>query len=52
MEDFSKLASALLINVGTLTPDWTEGMQLAAKAAKRNGKPWILDPVGAGATLF
>lgn len=27
-------------------------MQLAAKAAKQNGKPWILDPVGAGATPF
>ncbi|KAK9848101.1 hypothetical protein WJX84_000198 [Apatococcus fuscideae] len=52
VEDFSKLASALLVNVGTLTPDWTDGMQLAAKAAKHNGKPWILDPVGAGATPF
>ncbi|KAK9833621.1 hypothetical protein WJX74_000869 [Apatococcus lobatus] len=52
VEDFSKLASALLVNVGTLTPDWTDGMQLAAKAAKQNGKPWVLDPVGAGATPF
>ena len=28
-EDFSPLISALLINVGTLTPDWVEGMSLA-----------------------
>ena len=29
VEDFSKLISALLINVGTLSPDWVEGMELA-----------------------
>ena len=47
-----KIASALLVNVGTLSPDWTEGMHLAAKAANALGKPWVLDPVGAGATPF
>lgn len=52
VEDFMKIASALLVNVGTLSPDWTEGMHLAAKAAKALGKPWVLDPVGAGATPF
>jgi hypothetical protein len=46
------IASALLINVGTLTPDWVESMKLAAKAARRLGKPWVLDPVGCGATPY
>jgi len=27
-------------------------MQLAAKTANSLGKPWVLDPVGAGATVF
>ncbi len=52
VEDFMKIASALLVNVGTLSPDWTEGMRLAAEAANALGKPWVLDPVGAGATPF
>lgn len=33
VEDFSPLTSALLINVGTLTPDWVEGMTLAGAVA-------------------
>ncbi len=52
VQDFQKIASALLVNVGTLSPDWTEGMRLAAEAANALGKPWVLDPVGAGATPF
>ena len=47
-----KLASAVLINVGTLSPEWTDGMRAAASAANDLGKPWVLDPVGAGATSF
>jgi hydroxyethylthiazole kinase len=47
-----KIASALVVNVGTLSPDWTDGMRLAAHMAVKLGKPWILDPVGAGATPF
>ena len=52
VEDFLKIASALLVNVGTLSPAWVESMQLAASAANELGKPWVLDPVGAGATPF
>ena len=52
VEEFLTIASALLINVGTLTPDWVESMKLAAATARRLGKPWVLDPVGAGATKF
>ena len=52
VEDFMRIASALLVNVGTLSADWVESMRLAAAAAKELGKPWVLDPVGAGATRF
>lgn len=52
VEDFVAISSALLINVGTLTPDWVESMKLAAKAAVRLGKVWVLDPVGCGATPY
>jgi len=50
--DFAKIASALLVNVGTLSPEWVDGMRAAACAAKALNKPWVLDPVGAGATPF
>lgn len=50
--EFLGIASALVINVGTLTPAWVESMTLAAATAGRLGKPWVLDPVGAGATTF
>ncbi|KAK9828855.1 hypothetical protein WJX72_002417 [[Myrmecia] bisecta] len=49
-EQFIQLANALLINVGTLSPTWVESMKVAAHFAQKAGKPWILDPVGAGAT--
>lgn len=50
VEDFVGIASALLVNVGTLTPDWVDSMKLAARTAAAQGKPWVLDPVGCGAT--
>lgn len=52
VEDFVSISSALLINVGTLSPDWVESMKLAAAAAVRLGKVWVLDPVGCGATPY
>lgn len=50
--DMAKLASALVLNIGTLTAEWVEAMILAGKAAKENGVPVIFDPVGVGATPF
>ena len=38
VEDFVKIASALLVNVGTLSPAWVESMQLAASAAHKLGE--------------
>jgi len=52
VEEFLAVADALVINVGTLSREWVESMQLAAKVASKLGKPWVLDPVGAGATEF
>ncbi|KAL9259834.1 Hydroxyethylthiazole kinase-like protein [Drosera capensis] len=50
--DFTPLIAALCVNVGTITPDWLPGMKEAAGVATREGKPWVLDPVAAGATGF
>ncbi|GAB2227453.1 hypothetical protein Droror1_Dr00009275 [Drosera rotundifolia] len=50
--DFTPLIAALCVNVGTITPDWLPGMKEAARVALREGKPWVLDPVAAGATGF
>ena len=50
VEEMTSLASALVLNIGTLQEDWLESMDLAAKTANAVGIPVILDPVGAGAT--
>ncbi|WP_281645951.1 hydroxyethylthiazole kinase [Parendozoicomonas sp. Alg238-R29] len=46
------ITNSLVINIGTLTGRTTMTMNDAANHAKAIGKPWILDPVGAGATQF
>src|SRR5690606_5898444 len=45
---FAGVADALLINLGTPTDAQVEAMRLAAEAAQAAGKPWVLDPIGAG----
>ena len=52
MKEMVSLASALVINIGTLSGKWVEAMHLAGKTAKEKGIPVVLDPVGAGATTF
>ncbi|MFO1184373.1 MAG: hydroxyethylthiazole kinase [Bauldia sp.] len=52
VEDFLAISDALAINIGTLSPPWVEAMRLAAKKAVALGKPWVLDPVGCGATPY
>jgi len=51
-EQFAALSQALVINIGTLSPAWVEAMRRAALTAKRAAIPWVLDPVGAGATSY
>ena len=46
--EFSKFINALVINIGTLSAVAADSMEVAAQAAQRNKKPWLLDPVGAG----
>lgn len=48
--EFTKTASAVLINVGTPQADQRRAMLQAARAAHRNGTVWVLDPVAVGAT--
>lgn len=50
--DMVKIASALVLNIGTLDEKQIEGMLSAANEAKICGIPIILDPVGAGATRY
>jgi hydroxyethylthiazole kinase len=52
VEEMVSIASALVINIGTLSSQWVDGMKLAMKKAVALGKPVILDPVGAGATSY
>ncbi len=50
--EFSAVADAVLINVGTLTAARSEAMLIAVQAANRAGHPWTLDPVAVGALTF
>lgn len=52
VEDMVSIASALVINMGTLSPNWVEAMIKAGKKAKELNKPIIFDPVGVGATAY
>ncbi len=52
VEDFVAISGALAINIGTLSPPWVEAMKLAATTAISLGQPWVLDPVGCGATPY
>lgn len=50
--EMTGICQALLINIGTLDDYFVKGMLLAAEAAQHLQKPWVLDPVGAGATAY
>jgi hydroxyethylthiazole kinase len=52
VEEMVALAGALVLNIGTLSPDWVEAMLLAGRAANARGVPVVLDPVGVGATTY
>jgi hydroxyethylthiazole kinase len=50
--DMTRISSALVLNIGTLTSDLIEAMLLSAAAANEKRIPVILDAVGVGATKF
>jgi hydroxyethylthiazole kinase len=52
MVDMVGIASALVINIGTLSRAWIASMFKAAEHAAKLGIPIVLDPVGAGATPY
>jgi hydroxyethylthiazole kinase len=52
VEEMVGIASALVINIGTLSREWIKSMELAMRAAAAKGIPIIFDPVGAGATTY
>jgi hydroxyethylthiazole kinase len=52
VEEMARLASSLVLNIGTLSSHWIEAMLLAGGAASAREIPVVLDPVGAGATQF
>lgn len=52
VEDMVALASALVLNIGTLDSRSVTAMLTAGKKATELGKPVVFDPVGAGATPY
>jgi hydroxyethylthiazole kinase len=52
VEDFVAISQALVVNIGTLFSEQIAACKLAVIRAGTVGVPWILDPVGAGATPY
>ncbi len=52
VEDFVSISQALVVNIGTLYSEQIAACKLATIKAHGIGIPWILDPVGAGATPY
>jgi hydroxyethylthiazole kinase len=52
VEEMARLASSLVLNIGTLSGHWVEAMLLAGGTATARQIPIVLDPVGAGATGY
>ena len=50
--DISRIASAVVLNMGTLNVRTVEAMLLAGKIANESNVPVIFDPVGAGASKY
>jgi hydroxyethylthiazole kinase len=52
IEEMVGLAGALVLNIGTLSSHWVDAMLAAGRAANAAGVPVVIDPVGAGATVY
>jgi len=50
--EMASIASALVLNIGTLDRAKVEAMRIAGKTASKLNKPVVFDPVGAGATSY
>ena len=49
LPEMLRLASALVLNIGTLDTRWIASMRRAGELARAYDLPTVLDPVGAGA---
>ncbi|MDR1625522.1 MAG: hydroxyethylthiazole kinase [Spirochaetia bacterium] len=52
VEEIAGACGALVVNIGTLNPQWVGAMEKAMLKAREGGVPIVLDPVGAGATSY
>ena len=52
VEEITKLAKALVVNIGTINIRTAKAMMLSAKTANEIGIPVILDPCGVGVSKF
>jgi hydroxyethylthiazole kinase len=52
IDEIVSAANALVVNIGTLDAAWVDSMEQAAAKAGEVGTPWVLDPVGVGATRY
>ena len=52
VEDIISISSSLVINMGTLSEFWVDGMIKAGKKANELKKPIVFDPVGIGASSY
>ncbi|MGP4076824.1 hydroxyethylthiazole kinase [Halobacillus sp. K22] len=52
VQDVTRLADGVLLNIGTLTENQVSAMILAGQAANEAGVPVVVDPVGAAATKY
>lgn len=50
--EMASIASALVLNIGTLTTDLIDSMVIAGRSANAKGIPVVLDAVGVGATAL
>jgi hydroxyethylthiazole kinase len=50
--DMVNIASSLVLNMGTLSPEWVEAMLIAGERALERELPIVFDPVGVGATAY
>ncbi|WP_346913112.1 hydroxyethylthiazole kinase [uncultured Roseibium sp.] len=51
-DEFARIAGALTINIGTLSPRFVDGMRAAIAGAGAAGRAWVFDPVACQATGF
>lgn len=52
VKQMAAICQSVVINIGTLDEQWVISMLMAAAEAAKLNKPWVLDPVGAGATGY